>query len=111
LERIENRTFEEIKQGDTASQVRTLTSKDLEHFALVLGGVSPEPAEVDIAETDRFEQTAMLGTWAGTLISTVLGTELPGPDTIYVDQSLHFLAPVKLGDTVTVTVKVLRKIH
>jgi acyl dehydratase len=47
--------------------------------------------------------------WGGALISTVLGTELPGPGTIYVSQSLQFRRPIALGDTVTVKVKVVRK--
>ena len=111
MERIENRTFEELRQGDMASLVRTLTAKDLELFALAFGKVNPAPLEVRFAESDRLHQLAMQGTWAGTLISTILGTELPGPGTMYVDQSLHFLAPVKLGDTVTATVTVLDKIR
>ena len=41
--------------------------------------------------------------WGGALISTVLGTQFPGPGTIYIDQTLHFSRPVTLGDTITVT--------
>ena len=90
MERIENRTFEELRQGDVASLVRTLTRKDLDLFALALGKVNSTSVEAEFAESDQFHQLAMQGTWAGTLISTILSTELPGPGTMYVDQSLHF---------------------
>ena len=49
--------------------------------------------------------------WGGVLISTVLGTQLPGPGTISVDQSLHFRRAIGLGDTITVTVRVKSKVE
>jgi phosphate acetyltransferase/phosphate butyryltransferase len=64
----------------------------------------------DFAKSDLFHKVVAHGMWGASLISTVLGTQLPGPGTIYVDQSLHFHRPAALGDTITVTVKVIRKI-
>ena len=58
-----------------------------------------------------FHKVVAHGMWGAALISTVLGTQLPGPGMVYVDQSLHFLRPVGLGDTITVTVKVAKKIE
>jgi phosphate acetyltransferase/phosphate butyryltransferase len=55
-----------------------------------------------------FHKVIAHGMWSGALISTVLGTQLPGPGTIYLGQSLRFLKPVGLGDTVTVTLAVAR---
>ena len=110
MDHIENRTFDEIKPGDTARLTRTLTRKDIELFAIVSGDVNPIHLDVDYARDDRFHQLIAHGMWGGALISTLLGTELPGPGTIHVDQSLHFLKPVGLGDTVTVVVKVIEKI-
>jgi phosphate acetyltransferase/phosphate butyryltransferase len=56
-----------------------------------------------------FRGVAAHGMWGGALISTVLGAELPGPGTIWLDQRLHFRKPVGLGDTITATVKVEQK--
>jgi phosphate acetyltransferase len=109
MKRIENRTFDEIKLGDTASLVRTLTHKDIEVFAIMSGDINPAHVDESFAKSDFFHKIVAHGMWGAALISTVLGTQLPGPGTIYVDQSLHFLRPVGLGDTITVTVKVTEK--
>ena len=110
MERIENRTFDELALGETASLVRTLTYKDIEVFAIMSGDINPAHVDADFAKSDMFHRIVAHGMWGGALISTVLGTQLPGPGTIYLDQSLHFRRPVGLGDTITVSVKVARKI-
>ena len=90
MEHIENRTFDEIKPGDTASLVRTLTHKDIELFAVMSGDINPTHLDDAFAKSDMFHKVVAHGMWSGALISTVLGTQLPGPGTVYVDQSLHF---------------------
>jgi phosphotransacetylase/acyl dehydratase len=111
MEQIENRTFDEIKLGDTASLVRTLTYKDIEVSAIMSGDVNPAHVDQTFAQSDFFHKIVAHGMWGAALISTVLGTQLPGPGAIYVDQSLHFLRPVGLGDTITVTVTATKKIE
>ena len=111
MERIENRTFEEIKVGDTASLVRTLSHKDIELFAVMSGDINPTHLDDVFAKSDMFHKVVAHGMWSGALISTLLGTQLPGPGTVYVDQSLHFQGAIGLGDTITVTVKVRDKIE
>lgn len=106
---IENRTFDEIKIGDSASLTRKLTRQDIELFAVMSGDVNPAHVDPEFAKSDMFHKVIAHGMWGGALISTVLGTELPGPGTIYLDQSLKFLGPVGLGDTVTVTVTARQK--
>jgi len=110
MDRIENKTFDELAPGETAGLVRTLTYKDIEVFAIMSGDINPAHVDEDFAKSDMFHKVVAHGMWGASLISTVLGTQLPGPGTIYVDQSLHFHRPVGLGDTITVTVKVTRKI-
>ena len=90
MESIENRTFDEIRPGDTASLVRTLTYKDIELFAVMSGDINPTHLDDAFAKSDMFHKVVAHGMWSGALISTVLGTQLPGPGTVYVDQSLHF---------------------
>ncbi len=108
-DRIENRTFDELKVGDTASISRTLTQKDIELFAIMSGDVNPAHVDEEFAKSDMFHKIIAHGMWGGALISTVLGTQLPGPGAIYLAQSLRFRRPVGLGDTILVTVKVSEK--
>lgn len=106
---IENRTFDEIAVGDHASLVRTLAQRDIELFAAMSGDVNPAHMDPAYARTDLFHRVIAHGMWGGALVSTVLGTELPGPGTIYLSQDLRFHAPIGLGDTVTVTVTAREK--
>ena len=106
---IENRTFDELHINDHASLVRTLTHEDIALFAALSGDVNPAHVDEDYARSSLFHKVVAHGMWTGALLSTVLGTRLPGPGTIYLNQTLHFLHPVGIGDTVTVTVKVLKK--
>lgn len=107
---IENKTFDEIEVGDSAELTRTLKPEDIDLFALVSGDVNPAHVDEEFARTDMFHEVIAHGMWGGALISAVLGTELPGPGAIYLNQSLSFQAPVMLGDTVTSRVTVTRKI-
>ena len=106
---IENRTFDEIQIGETASVSRTLTEQDIQLFALVSGDVNPAHMDAAFAEDDIFHKVIAHGLWGGGLISNLLGTELPGPGSIYLSQSLRFLRPVGLGDVVTASVTVTEK--
>jgi acyl dehydratase len=106
---IENRTFDAIMVGDTASTVRTLTQEDIELFAVVSGDVNPAHLDPAYAETDLFHRIIAHGMWGGAQISAVLGTQLPGPGTIYLSQDLHFHAPVGIGDTITTRIAVREK--
>lgn len=104
MQYIENKTFDEISVGDSAELVRTLKQEDIELFAVMSGDVNPAHVDVEYAKDDVFHEIIAHGMWGGALISAVLGTELPGPGTIYLNQSLSFRRPVGLGDTVTVKV-------
>jgi phosphotransacetylase/acyl dehydratase len=106
---IENRTFDELKIGDSAQIKRTLTPKDIELFSIMSGDVNPAHVDVEYAKDDMFHKIIAQGMWGAALISTVLGTELPGPGTIYLDQTLKFTAPVVPGDTITIVVTVTGK--
>ena len=109
MQYIENKTFDEILVGDSASMSRTLKQQDIELFAVASGDVNPAHVDKEYAETGMFQGIIAHGMWGGALISAVLGTELPGPGTIYLNQSLSFRGPVRLGDTVTVSVTVTEK--
>ena len=104
---IENRTFDEIAVGESTSLTRTLSKDDIVLFAVISG----DAAHLDErhAETSMFHRIIAHAMWGGALVSTVLGTRLPGPGTIYLGQDLRFRKPVGLGDAVTVTVTASEK--
>ena len=104
-----NVTFEELAIGQSAELKRRLTQKDIELFAAVSGDVNPAHMDEHYAENSLFHGVIGHGMWSGGLISTVLGTELPGPGTIYLEQDMKFKKPVMLGDEVTVRVTVKSK--
>lgn len=106
---LENRTYDELQVGDTASLTRTLTKDDIDAFAILSGDVNPAHLDDAYAAETPFQKVIGHGMWGGTLISTILGTQLPGPGTIYVGQTLRFVRPVYLGDIITVTLTVKEK--
>jgi phosphate acetyltransferase len=108
-ELITNRCFNEIEIGETASIKRRLTQKDIQLFAIMSGDVNPAHMDEDFAKNSIFHEVISHGLWGGSLISTVLGTTLPGPGTIYLGQSLKFKHPVVLGDVLTVSVTAREK--
>jgi phosphate acetyltransferase len=103
---IENHTFDEMKVGDTAHLSRTLTEEDIDLFAAMSGDVNPAHVDPEYAHSTQFKGVIAHGMWGAALISTVLGTEFPGPGTIYLSQDLRFLRPVRVGDTLDVRVTV-----
>jgi phosphate acetyltransferase len=106
---LENRTFDELQVGDSASLVRIVGRDDIDLFAAVSGDVNPAHLDAAFAATDLFGHIVAHGMWTAALVSAVLGTKLPGPGTIYLGQELRFLKPVAPGDTITVTVTVKEK--
>ena len=106
---ITNKTYDELKIDDSASLTRTLTKQDIQLFAIVTGDMNPAHLDEEYAKTDVFRQIVGHGMWTGSLFSTLLGMYLPGPGTIYLSQTLKFLRPVKLGETITASVKITKK--
>jgi phosphate acetyltransferase len=106
---IENKTYDEISIGQIARMARQLTITDIQAFAAVSGDINPAHLDAEYANDTIFHGVIAHGMWSGALISALLGTEFPGPGTIYINQDLHFIRPVRIGDTLTVTVTVIAK--
>jgi phosphate acetyltransferase len=106
---IENHTYDEIRVGESASLTRILRPEDIQLFAIMSGDVNPAHVDPEYAHSSMFHEVIAHGMWGGALISTVLGTEFPGPGTIYVSQTLKFSRPVKVGDTVTIKITCKQK--
>lgn len=106
---LENRPYDTLSLGDSATFEKTLTEKELVLFAAVSGDVNPLHLDAEFAKTTMFREQIAHGMWSGSLISAALATTLPGPGTIYMGQELSFRRPVKLGDTLTVLLTVKEK--
>lgn len=106
---LENYTFDELTIGQQAKLQRTLTQDDITLFAAMSGDINPAHMDDDFAKSDVFHKVVGHGMWSGALISTLLGTVLPGPGTIYLEQDIRFKAPLTIGDTLTVSIIVREK--
>lgn len=103
------RSFEAISIGDEATLVRTITSDDVRRFAEVTGDVNPLHLDRAFAEATPYKDIVVHGMLGASLLSTLIGTELPGEGAVWVSQAFEFLHPVRLDDTLTVTGTVTHK--
>lgn len=107
---LENRTYDELAVGDTASASHSISERDLILFATVSGDVNPVHLDEEFAATTPFKGRIAHGMLSGALISAAIACELPGPGTIYIGQEMSFLRPVRLGDEIRIELEVLEKL-
>ncbi len=98
--------LEDLTVGMTASYEKTFTAQDIEAFATITGDTNPVHIDEAYAATTPFKARIAHGMLSAGLISTVLGTQLPGPGCIYLEQQIKFRAPVYIKDTVVATVTI-----
>jgi len=98
--------YAKLKIGDSAEISKTFSESDLYSFAGICGDYNPLHVDSEAAAKSPFKKRVVHGMLAASLISAVLGTVLPGKNTIYLEQNLHFKAPVFIGDTITARVEV-----
>ena len=101
--------YESIKVGDEASLARTITEAHIVNYAGITGDMNPLHVDAEYAAHSMFKERIAHGMLMAGLISAVLGTQLPGPNSIYLGQDLKFTAPVMIGDTIKVVVTVTDK--
>jgi 3-hydroxybutyryl-CoA dehydratase len=90
-----------VKVGDRAEFSKTVTVEDIQKFAEVSGDTNPLHRDAEYAKKTRFGQCIAHGMLSAGLISAALGTKLaPHACAVYLSQTLRFLRPVKIGDTV-----------
>ncbi|MEN9946336.1 MAG: hypothetical protein RLZZ293_722 [Pseudomonadota bacterium] len=107
---IKNVTYDEITVGMSATIKKTIEERDIYLFGLVSGDLNPAHFDAEYAQTTRFGKCIAHGMISAGFFSTLLGTQLPGPGTIYLGQSLSFQKPVYIGETLEVTVTVSEKL-
>lgn len=110
MPKIENKLFDEICIGDTATFTKTLKESDLTLFAAVSGDTNPLHLDEEYAKTSSFGERIAHGMWTGSLISAAIANKLPGPGSVYLGQSFTFKRPVKIDDTIEVTLEIKEKI-
>jgi len=106
---MKGKPISEIKIGDFAEQRKTVSEADVYLFAGVTGDFNPAHLDAQEATHGIFKERIAHGMLSAGFISAVLGMQLPGPGTIYLSQSLKFVAPVKFGDTVTARAEVVER--
>jgi len=101
VEALRGLYLDEIKVGQQAVFAKTVSEADIVAYAGVTGDMNPVHINEEFAATTMFKTRIAHGMLSAGFISAVLGTKLPGPGCIYLSQTLKFMAPVKIGDTVT----------
>jgi len=107
---ITGKSIDQIKVGDTAEFSKTVTETDIYLYAGITGDFNPAHVNEAYAKNTFFKTRIAHGMLTAGFISAVLANQLPGPGTIYLKQELSFLAPVRIGDTITARVEVLELI-
>lgn len=107
---MQGKTYNELNVGDTAEFTKTITEYDVYGFAGITGDMNPAHINEVYAAQTAFKGRIAHGMLLGGLISAVIGMKLPGPGAIYMQQSMTFLAPVRIQDTITARVEVIEKL-
>jgi len=107
---MHGKTIDQIKVGDQAAVSKTISESDVYLYAGITGDLNPAHVNEAYAEQTFFKTRIAHGMLSAGFVSALLGMHLPGPGTIYLQQSLSFKAPVKIGDTLTATVTVIEVI-
>ena len=102
--------FEDLAIGMSDIYSKTITESDIVLFSAISGDTNPLHSNEEFASSTRFKGRIAHGILTASLISTVIGTKLPGPGSIYLSQSLRFKAPVRIGNTATAAVTITKLI-
>lgn len=100
--------FEDLEISMSDSFGKTITEADVVLFAGVSGDINPSHIDEEFAKTTRMKTRVAHGMLTASLVSAVLGTKLPGPGCLFVNNTSNFRAPVMIGDTVTARATVAR---
>jgi len=102
-------TYSEIYIGQKAEVIHQITARDIEKFADLTGDDNRLHVDAAYAKKTAFKKQVAHGMLGASFISTVIGTKLPGDGALWFSQSLEFLLPVRIGDTITVIAEVIKK--
>ena len=100
--------YEELELGMQAAFEKTVTQAEVVQFGDISGDLNPAHFDEKFARGTRLGERVVHGMLTASLVSAVLGTRLPGPGCLFVSQTTHFKAPVRVGDTVSVQATIVR---
>ncbi|MGY5857811.1 MAG: MaoC family dehydratase [Candidatus Thorarchaeota archaeon] len=100
--------YSDLKLGQSAEITHTITEGDIQTFGDLSGDYNPLHFDEDWAKTTMFGGRIAHGILSASFVSTAIGMHLPGPGTIYMSQSMRFMGPVRIGDTITALVEVIK---
>ena len=101
LDKLHGYYFEDLEEGMTDVFAKTITDADIITFAGISGDTNPVHLNHEFASETIFQGRIAHGMLTASFISTVIGTKLPGPGAVYISQTMNFMAPVIIGDTIT----------
>jgi 3-hydroxybutyryl-CoA dehydratase len=101
------KSIDQLKVGDAAEFAKTVTETDIYLYAGITGDFNPAHVNEEYAKNTFFKTRIAHGMLTAGFISAIIANQLPGPGTIYLKQDLSFLAPVRIGDTITGRVEIL----
>ena len=108
---MSGKSIEDLEVCDHAEFAKTISEADIYLYAGISGDYNPAHINEEYAKNTFFKTRIAHGMLSAGFISAVIGMKLPGPGTVYLRQTLDFLAPVRIGDTVTATVEVVEKLE
>ena len=104
-----NLTIDKIKIGQATKFLKLISEQDIKNFARLTGDNNPIHLDDQYAKNTIFKKRIAHGMLTASFISTAIATKLPGPGSVYLDQSLKFLAPVYIGDKICILIRVIKK--
>ena len=104
---ITGKSIDRLRVGDVAEFAKTVTETDIYLYAGITGDFNPAHVNEAYAKNTFFKTRIAHGMLTAGFISAIIANQLPGPGTIYMKQDLSFLAPVRIGDTITARVEIL----
>ncbi len=109
MAKFKSTSFDDLEIGSEGSYSKTLTERDIALFGDTSGDINPLHFDEAYASQTMFKGRIAHGMWSAGLISTCIGTVMPGPGCVYMGQELTFRLPVKIGDSLTATVTIKEK--
>lgn len=101
------KSIDEMEIGQKETMIKTVSEEDIAMFGKVSGDMNPAHFDEEYAKTTRFKGRIAHGLIPLSYISAIGGMQLPGPGSLYLGQEVKFLAPVKIGDTITATIEAI----
>ena len=103
--------FSELKVGDKGEFTKKITEEDVNNFIDICKDINPIHVDEEFTKNTPLRTRIVHGILVSSLISTVVGTKVPGPGSVWLDQNMKFLKPVRINDTITAISEIMVKVE